>query len=121
VRYEFAAAYEIGDEFVTRIALTVYDDGKAGLTFTDAYVRVSSRNVSFQYNDRFVPLATDPIAAQSSRTITLVGRAAPKGPDPWRAVAGEELVVTIRGIRYGAHTLGARSVTFVPRNPKLAE
>ena len=121
VRYEFAAAYEIDEEFVTRIILTFHDEGKASLTFTDAYARVASRNIPYQYNNRFVPLATDSVLPRSSRTVTLVGRAVLKTPDPWLAVAGEELTVTIRGIKYGARTLAEQSVTFVPRNPKLAD
>ncbi len=121
VRYDFAAAYDIEDEFVARINITIHNDGKQTLTFTDAYVKVASRNVSFQYNNRFVPLAADPIGPNEERTIPLVGRAAPKQPDPWLAVAGEEMAVTVKGVKYGSHSLAEQTVTFVPRNPKLQD
>ncbi len=121
VRYDFAAAYDIEDEFVARINITVHNDGKQALTFTDAYVKVTSRNVPFQYNDRFVPLATGPIGPESERTIPLVGRAAARQTNPWLAVAGEEMVVTVKGVKYGSRTLAEQTVTFVPRNPKLQD
>ena len=121
VRYDFAAAYQIEEEFIARINITIHNDGKQTLNFTDAYVKVDSRNVPFQYNNRFVPLAADPLGPNEERTIPLVGRAAPKQPDPWLAVAGEEMVVTVKGMKYGSHTLAEQTVTFIPRNPKLQD
>ncbi|HEX9005792.1 MAG TPA: hypothetical protein VF889_00765 [Bacteroidota bacterium] len=121
VRYDFAAAYEIDEEFVARIRITIHNDGGQTLTFTDAYVKVDSRNVPFQYNDRFVPFTAEQIGPHEERTIPLVGRAPAKQPDPWLAVAGEEMVVTIKGVKYGSHSLAEQTVTFVPRNPKLQD
>ena len=120
VQYEVAAAYEIEGEFITRINVTVFNRGTEMVDFTDAYARVTSRNVPFQYNKKFVPLTAEPVAPQGERTIELVGRAAPRTSDPWLAVAGEELVLTVKGIKYGSRTLAEQSVSFVPRNPKLA-
>jgi len=121
VHFDFTASYDIDEDFVTRIGHIVRNEGKDSVSFSNAYVQVASRNVPYQYNRRFVPLTSETVSPRDERTITLVGRAAPKTSDPWLAVAGEELVVTIKGISYGGRTLAQQAVTFVPRNPKLAD
>ena len=41
------------------------------------------------------------------------------GVNDWNKIAGEQLTITLRGIRLGTKELRQQSVTFVPENPMM--
>ena len=42
-----------------------------------------------------------------------------KMDNPWLKIAGEELVVTLKGMKLGQRKLPARVVSLIPHNPQL--
>ncbi len=122
VTYKFTAHYEVKDRVTTRIELTLENNGNDTLRTSMGYVRVTSRNVAYQYNDKFVPLPMEPIPPHDKRTLTLAGTAVKSNnEDPWVDMAGEQLVVTVKGLRLGKRRLAEQNVTFIPQNPRFNE
>jgi hypothetical protein len=120
VRYEVKAKYAIADEFSTRIELGVRNEGNADVNLDDAYFRIDSRNVPFRYNNMMLPLSGGKtIGPRSEQTFDLVGTAKAQVPSLWHLVAGEQLTLTVTGLRIGGKQLDQFVVTFIPRNPKL--
>ena len=121
VTYSFNAAYSVNGSVSTRITLLIQNNNADTLDLSLAYVRVSSRNVPYRYNGKSLPVTVGNIPPGQQRTITLVGEVEePGGGDPWLAIAGEELVMSIEGVRVSGSPIAAQTVQFVPHNPKLS-
>lgn len=120
VDYVFRATYAMDDGIVTEIGITFVNRGTDSLILYSGGVKVSSRNVEYQYNNRFVPLPFMVIAPGRRERIELTGVDI-AGKEDWNKIAGERMTVTIRGIRLGEIRLPEESVEFVPENPKLNE
>ena len=119
VRFDVSAKYAIDGEFVTRVDLEIRNEGNETLKFTDGYFQIASRNVPFRYNKKMLPLSGTSMAPGEHQTFNLSGSAKPAAPNLWYLIAGEELTVTVTGIRAGSQTVDPLVVTFVPKNPKL--
>jgi hypothetical protein len=83
-------------------------------------VMVSSKNVDYQYNNRFIPLPDMAILPGGSERLDLDGKEVTSAPS-WRRIAGEQLTLTLKGMRLGEKTLEKQVVTFVPENPMLKD
>jgi hypothetical protein len=62
------------------------------------------------------------VPPHDERTLNLVG--SPSGEesaDPWLHIAGEQLVLTLKGLRLRAKELATQTIQFVPSNPKLTD
>lgn len=81
-------------------------------------VKISSRNITYLYNDKFIPLPHLIIPPSRSDSVVMTGADMSQNDD-WNKIAGEQLVVTLKGIRLGLTPLPQQSVTFIPENPKL--
>jgi hypothetical protein len=122
VRYEFTATYSVDKKITTEITVVVYNGSPDTLDMSLGAIRVSSRNVHYRYNKMFVPVTIASVPPRDQRTLTLVGSAAGDGSsDPWLAIAGERLVLTIKGLRLRGKELAMQTVQFVPSNPKFTE
>lgn len=121
VRYTFTAEYSVNSAIASKIEVIISNDTRDTLDLTYAYVKVSSKNVPYRYNDKFLPVHVPAVLPLSSQTLTLAGesRSSDDG-DPWLSVAGEELVVTLKGLRFGESELTQQVVRFVPENPRLS-
>jgi hypothetical protein len=117
--YLFRASYRMNDGVLTTIDITFINRSAHDTLSTDlGSVRVSSRNIPYQYNDRFLPLPALTILPKRSDHVTLNGRDI-SGHDDWTKIAGERLTVSVKGLRLGGTMLGERAVEFVPENPRL--
>jgi hypothetical protein len=120
VDYRFRATYSMDDGIMTSIDILFMNRGKDTLLLYSGGVKVSSKNVNYQYNNRFVPLPFMVVAPGRSERVVLTGKDI-GGQDDWNKIAGERMTVTIRGIRLGETRLPEVSVEFIPENPKLAD
>jgi hypothetical protein len=121
VAYEFSASYRVDEVIATQIVVDMVNESQDTLDLSLAFVKVASRNISYVYNDKFLPIQIPYVLPGGRRRLTLVGEAVKREvvSDPWLKIAGEELVVTLKGMRLRERTLSPQVVTFVPFNPKL--
>ncbi len=118
VRYRFEASYRMDAGFITSIRVT-FDNRSADTLFLDpGSLMVASKNIEYQYNNKFIPLPDLVVPPGDDEEINLDGREVTSAPS-WRKIAGEQMTLTLKGMRLGEKVLGAQSVTFVPENPLL--
>src|SRR5258707_14340461 len=118
IDFHFRAQYVMNHGVVTTIGIKFINRSRDTLLLDLGMVKISSRNVSYQYNDKFIPLPHLGISPFSSDTLTLTGSDL-SGQDDWNKIAGEQLTLTLQGMRVGSHMLAEQTVTFIPENPKL--
>ena len=118
IGYLFQAHYGMDDGIVTNIDVKFVNNSKETLMLDRGAVKVSSRNFSYQYNDKFIPLPSLTILPNQIDVIHLSGREVSVRND-WNKIAGERLTVTIKGARLGERELPEQSAIFVPENPKI--
>ena len=120
VRYRFEAFYKMQEGFITSIK--IHFDNRSGDTlFLDpGTVMVSSKNIDYQYNNKFIPLPDMVVPPGDSEDLDLDGKEVTSSPT-WRKIAGEQLTLTLKGLRLGEKVLGTQTITFVPENPLLKE
>jgi hypothetical protein len=121
ITYLFTATYSLDDNMLTTITMKVMNGSDKALSFNLARVRVSSERFDYRYNNKFVPFNPLTIGPGEEQEIQLVGQAEVKDSDEWLHIAGEKMVVTIRGIRLGDKEVQIEDLEFVPVNPKLPE
>jgi hypothetical protein len=90
------------------------------LTFDHSAVKISSRNVAYQYNNKFLPIPLSTILPRRTDHVMMSGREV-TGVEDWHKIAGEQLTITVKGIRLAMKELPQQAVTFVPKNPKLGK
>jgi hypothetical protein len=118
VEYRIRAHYRMRSGVTTEIAIEFRNGSDDTLSLDVASVKVSSRNIAYQFNDKFVPLPRLLIPAHRSDEVALTGWEV-EGGDDWLKIAGERLTVTIKGLRLGGKELAPLEAAFVPVNPKL--
>ena len=101
-----------------KITCTLVNRTRDTLYFERAAIRVSSRNVRYQYNDKFLPIPWDPLLPQSSATHKITGREVTDASD-WNKIAGERLSVSFKGLSLSGRELVPQTVEFIPENPKI--
>jgi hypothetical protein len=121
ITYEFTATYSLDNNMLTTITMKLANGSQKVLSFGHARVRVSSNRFEYRYNNKFVPFNPLKIGPGEENEIVLVGQAEVKEGDEWLRIAGEKMVVTIRGIRLGDKEVHIEDLQFVPVNPKLPE
>ncbi|HLF14366.1 MAG TPA: hypothetical protein VI932_05715 [Bacteroidota bacterium] len=120
VSYRFEASYRMQEGFFTSIRIRI-DNRSADTLFLDpGAVMVSSKNIDYQYNNKFIPLPDMVIPPGDSEDLNLDGKEVTTSPT-WRKIAGEQLTLTLKGLRLGEKILGTQAITFVPENPLLKE
>jgi hypothetical protein len=121
VVYSFSADYSLDGVMKTRITVLIQNDNRDTLDLSPAYVKISSRNIPYRYNGRFLPITISGVPPGEQRTLTLEGEVEDlKHRDPWLAIVGEELTVTLKGMRINGMQTAEQVVRFVPHNPKLS-
>lgn len=120
VEYVFTANYRVDNSVVTKVVIEFRNtSAKDSLRLDPGVVKISSRNVAYQHNDMFLPLPDMRLGPGRSDKLELNGRDVQGGADEWNKIAGEQLTVTIKGMRLGKRTLSQQTVTFVPDNPRM--
>jgi hypothetical protein len=120
VGYTFRATYRMEEGFITSISIRFENRGVDTLHLDPGSVMVASKNVDYQYNNRFIPLPDMVIPPGESEELKLDGKEVTTAPS-WRKIAGEQLTLTIKGMRLGEKILDKQVVTFVPENPMLRD
>ncbi len=118
IEYRFRARYAMNHGVVTTIEVEFLNHSDDTLFLDPGVVRISSRNVQYRYNDKFIPLPHLIIPPSRSDNVVMTGSDISQ-KDDWNKIAGEQLTVTLKGIRLGLTSLAEKSVTFIPENPKL--
>lgn len=120
VEYVFTAKYHVDNSVATTLVIEFKNtSAKDSLRLDPGVVKISSRNVAYQHNDKFLPLPDMRVGPGRSDRLELNGRDVQSGTDEWNKIAGEQLTVTIKGMRLGRRTLVEQTVTFVPDNPRM--
>lgn len=118
VEYLFRAHYTMEEGIVTHIEIELKNNSPDSIFFDRGAVRVTSNNIAYQYNDKFLPLPGMTIPPHDHDVVKLVGREI-NGKEDWNKIAGEQLRVTIKGLHAGSRDLPPQTAVFVPENPKL--
>jgi hypothetical protein len=113
-----SASYRMQQGIHTEITCTIVNRTRDTLFFERAAVRVASRNVKYQYNNKFLPIPWDALLPQSSATHKITGREVTDASD-WNKIAGERLSLTIKGLNLSGRELNPQTVDFIPENPKI--
>ena len=115
----FKAEYEVDERVVTTVEIEFHNRSNDTLSLQQAYLKGTSRNVRYQYNDKWVPLPYEAIAPQGSYRTIFQGGDSEVVLDPWLKIAGERTVLEIKGLMLGEKLLEMIRVELVPVNPKL--
>ena len=122
IRYEFSATYKVDKKITTEITVVVHNGTADTLDMSLGAIRVASRNVQYRYNNRFVPVTIPAVPPHDERTLTLVGSETGDAPsNPWLPIAGEQMVLTLKGLRLRGRELASQTVQFVPANPNFTD
>jgi len=120
VRYRFKATYRMESGFITRVRITFENGSRDTMFLNPGTVMVSSKNINYQYNNKFLPLPDLVVPPGHSEDLDLDGKEVTASPT-WKKIAGEQMTLTLKGMRLGDNMLGTQVVTFVPENPMLKE
>ncbi len=118
IEYTFHANYAMSDGLVTTVDIDILNSSHDTLSLGLGTVRVSSRNISYQYNGKFLPLPPLDIPPHHSETVHLTGRSVERDEN-WTLIAGEQMTITLRGLRLRTAVLPDREVVFIPENPQM--
>jgi len=117
---DVSARYEIKDKIASTIELVFRNKSREALSLKQAYIKGTSSNIQYPLNDRFQPMPFVQIAPGGHYTMTFSGSDSRVSDDPWLKIAGEKVVLEIRGLSLGGKTVLPIHLTFVPYNPKIA-
>jgi hypothetical protein len=120
ILYRFRAYYNMRGGIHTTIEIEITNNGNDTLFLDNGAVKISSKNISYQYNNKLVPLPHLFIEPSHSDVVRMVGSDI-SGTDDWNKIAGEQLTLTLQGIRLGERPVASQRVTFIPVNPKLQQ
>ena len=116
---DVAARYEVKDRIISTIELEFRNKSRMALSLRQAYIKGTSSNIQYPFNDRFQPMPYVLIPAGGHYSMTFTGADAQGTDNPWLKVAGEKIVLEIRGLTVGGKTILPIVLTLVPYNPKI--
>lgn len=119
IEYRFTARYRMDNGVVTTIEVNFKNRSDDTLFLDPGVVKISSRNVSYHYNNKFIPLPLLIILPGASDNVIMTGTDV-SHKDDWNKIAGEQLTITLKGLKLGQNVLPTEAVVFVPENPKLS-
>ena len=97
----FKAEYTVDERVVTTVEIEFRNNSKDTLSLQQGFIKGTSRNISYQYNSKWVPLPYEVIPPQESFTAIFRGGDTQVVPDPWQKIAGERTVLEIKGLLLG--------------------
>ena len=120
IEVQFRARYMMLEGITTTVDIRFANNSADTLHLDLASAMVSSRNIRYQYNNKFVPLPDLHIPQNSTDDVHLFGRSLDR-EDNWNVIAGEQMTITLQGLRLGDRMLDTIAVEFIPQNPKLEQ
>ncbi len=120
--YHVAATYAVGSGIVSDVRVEMTNDGIDTIDASAAFIKVTSHNVPYEYNDRYIPVGIHRIFPGEHRTLTLRGEyTGTHGENLWLRIAGEELSIALEGFTAGDRRISRQEFRFIPRNPYLTQ
>lgn len=116
---DVSARYEIKDRITSTIELVFRNKSREALSLRQAYIKGTSSNMQYPFNDRFQPMPFVQIAPGGNYTMTFSGSDSQSSDDPWLKIAGEKVVLEIRGLSLGGKTVLPIQLTLIPYNPRI--
>lgn len=120
IEIEFKAVYKVDEKVSTTVEIVFRNHSRDTLSLQQAFIKGTSRNIRYQYNDKARPLPYVTVPPQQTYSVTLEGTDTEVVEDPWRKIAGERTVIEIKGLMLGEKVLSPVKVDFIPLNPKLS-
>jgi hypothetical protein len=120
VSVEVEAKYAVNERIRSSISLTFYNASHDTLDLRQAFIKGTSRNVRYAANDRFLPLPFIVIPPGGSYSMMLEGTEPEVHPNPWHRMAGEQVVLEIKGLLFGGRNIERIVITMIPRNPHFS-
>jgi hypothetical protein len=117
---DVSARYEIKDKITSTIELVFRNKSREMLSLRQAYIKGTSSNIEYPFNGRFQPMPFVQIAPGGDYTMTFSGSDSRLSENPWLKIAGERVVLEIRGLSLGGKPILPIHLTLVPYNPKIA-
>ncbi len=117
---EVSAQYHVSDRISSTVNLVFRNRSRDTLSLRQAFLKGSSTNIAYQFNDRPQPMPYVGIRPGGEYAMTLEGSDTQPDRDPWLKIAGEQVVLEIRGMLLGTKPLPPVVLTLIPFNPKLA-
>jgi hypothetical protein len=117
---DVSARYGITDRINSTIEFVFRNQSRDSLSLRQAYLKGTSLNVRYQFIDRFQPMPLVAVSPGGTYTMTLQGSDTETTEDPWLKIAGEKIVVEIKGMLLGLGPLAPIVLALKPYNPKLA-
>ncbi len=120
ISIEVEAKYAVNDRISSSISLTFHNASRDTLDLRQAFIKGTSRNVRYAANDRFLPLPFVLVPPGGSYSITLEGTEPEVHPNPWHRIAGEQVVLELKGLLLGGKLFDSIIITMIPRNPHFS-
>jgi hypothetical protein len=117
---EVSARYEIKERITSTIELVFSNKGREILSLKQAYIKGTSTNVRYAFNGRFQPMPFVQLGPGEDYVMVFSGSDSQTPADPWLKIAGEKVVLEIRGLTCGEKTVVPIQLTLIPRNPNIA-
>ncbi|MBI3586463.1 MAG: hypothetical protein HY088_04985 [Ignavibacteriales bacterium] len=119
IEIEIRATYHVGERVTSTVQITFRNKNKTALSLQQAYIKGTSTNVRYQFNDRYQPLPYVTIAPGTSYTILFEGSDTELVDEPWHKIAGEHITLELKGLMMGLQVVHPIVITMIPVNPKL--
>jgi hypothetical protein len=117
---DVSARYVITDRINSTIEFVFRNQSRDSLILRQAYLKGTSLNVRYQFNDRFQPMPFVAVPPGGTYAMTLQGSDTEATENPWLKIAGERIVIEIKGMLLGRRPLAPILLSMKPYNPKLA-
>ena len=117
---DVTARYEVKERITSTVELVFRNKSRDTLSLRQASIKGTSANIQYPSNGRFQPMPFVQIAPGSMYEMTFSGSDSQRSGDPWLKIAGEKVVLEIRGLLLGGKTVAHLRLTLVPHNPKMA-
>jgi hypothetical protein len=116
---DVSARYVITDRISSTIEFVFRNQSGDSLSLRQAYLKGTSLNVRYQFNDRFQPMPFVAVPPGGTCAVTLQGSDTDVTENPWLKIAGEKIVIEMKGMLLGLEPLAPVVLTLKPYNPKL--
>jgi hypothetical protein len=117
---EVSARYEIKDRITSTIELVFRNKSRQALSLQQAFIKGTSANIRYPFNDRFQPMPFVQIPPGGKYTMTFSGSDTQVSDNPWLKIAGEKVALEIRGLLLGEKKVLPIQLALIPYNPKIA-
>ncbi len=117
---DVSAHYVITDRINSTIELVFRNDSRDSLSLRQGHLKGTSLNVRYQFNGRFQPMPFVAVPPGGTYAMTVQGSDTEAQENPWLKIAGEKIVVEMKGMLLGSRPIAPIVLTLKPYNPKLA-